>query len=195
MQEFLFTVTTKWRLFKWFIAPVFLKQQCVKQWATDNFQSSSKDKWLECTGVLFVILKDSPAFVSYSPVLVFYSPVFVFHSHTALFSPTWEIQSHQGLRVFPRLCWNFLEKKLPPHLATDISYRLFKITWSRFSPRSSSTRFVSFLKAFGWTSRILQYWTKIFCRLVISSWNNVTASGLGHFSETQGVDINTFLLD
>ena len=47
-------------------------------------------------------------------------------------------------------------------------------TCNRFSPRSSSTRFVSFLKAFGWTSRILQYWTKIFWRFVISSWNNVT---------------------
>ena len=61
-----------------------------------------------------------------------------------------------------------------------IDYHTFEeITWSRFSPRSSSTRFVSFLKALGCTSRILQYWTKIFCRFVISSWNNVTGSGLG----------------
>ena len=61
-----------------------------------------------------------------------------------------------------------------------IDYHPFlEITWSRFSPRSSSTRFVSFLKALGCTSRILQYWTKIFCRFVISSWNNVTASGFG----------------
>jgi hypothetical protein len=42
---------------------------------------------------------------------------------------------------------------------TTIEYRLSnhaEFTWIRFSPRSSSTRFVSFLKAVGSTVRILQ---------------------------------------
>lgn len=144
--------------------------------------------------------------------------------------PTWKIQSHQGLCVFPGFSRHFLEKLFnylfDSNWITALTYLIaahqlmiaqsqprlkrydwewyfqstiklthFQITCSRFSPRSSSTRFVSFLKAFGWTSRILQYWTKIFWRLVISSWNNVT---LQNWAESTGqltscVNINTFL--
>ena len=43
-------------------------------------------------------------------------------------------------------------------------------TWIRFSPKSSSTRFVSLLKASASMLLILQYWTKIFCRFVIPNW-------------------------
>ena len=129
--------------------------------------------------------------------------------------PTWKIQSHQGLCVFPGFSRDFLEKLFnylfdsnwitalinisnscsstddssissktkKIRLGMILSIYYFQITCSRFSPRSSSTRFVSFLKAFGWTSRILQYWTKIFWRLVISSWNNVT---LQNWAESTG---------
>ena len=157
--------------------------QCVKQWETDNFQSSSKDKWLECTGVHWSPICNSKRFacicilfacisILFACICISFACICISFAHCTVFANLRDsVASGPSCVSTPLL---ELPGEKTPHLPTNISYRLFKITWSRFSPRSSSTRFVSFLKAFGWTSRILQYWTKIFWRLVISSWNNVT---------------------
>ena len=79
-----------WRLFKWFMAPVFLKQQCVKQWKTDNFQSSSKDKWLECTGVHWSPICNSKRFacicILFACISILFACICISFAHCTVFA-------------------------------------------------------------------------------------------------------------